>query len=199
MLSEAQIERYARHILLREVGGVGQKRLLGSEVRIEGLGQVGTWASIYLALAGVGSLELYDDRELPSGGLLPLLGPAPERKGRAVLLAEALSAHNPDVRFRVSGAGAPLGLADQSLFRPAEGEALLWARAVGTACYLGWVEALPCEECFPAGPPAAEVAALAGSLAASRILAYLLFGEVEPGILAVEAGREEVREGCPHR
>lgn len=197
MLSETQIERYARHILLREVGGVGQEKLLAARVRIEGLGQVGTWASVYLALAGVGCLELSDPRPIPAEGLLPLLGPEAAGHPRDASLAEVLAAHNPDVRFELAGAEPPPG--DMSRLLSGEGTPSLWAGAAGSDGYVGWAEARPCTRCFPAEVPAAETAALAGSLAASRILAQLLLGEAAPGLLRIQGGQEEVWEGCPHR
>jgi molybdopterin/thiamine biosynthesis adenylyltransferase len=60
-LSAAQIERYARHLMLKEIGGVGQKKLLDAHIAIVGLGALGGPASLYLAAAGVGRLTLIDD------------------------------------------------------------------------------------------------------------------------------------------
>lgn len=58
--SEEQIKRYARHIILPEVGGKGQKRLLGSKVFCVGAGGLGSPAIQYLAAAGVGTLGIID-------------------------------------------------------------------------------------------------------------------------------------------
>ena len=59
-LTERQIERYSRQIILEQVGGTGQEKLLSSKVLIVGAGGLGAPAALYLAAAGVGTLGIID-------------------------------------------------------------------------------------------------------------------------------------------
>lgn len=59
-LTPAQQERYARHLLLDDLGGEGQERLLSASARIRGTGRAARWAARYLAASGVGTLALDD-------------------------------------------------------------------------------------------------------------------------------------------
>jgi molybdopterin/thiamine biosynthesis adenylyltransferase len=60
-LSPARLERFARHIVLPEVGGAGQVKLAASHVAVIGLGGIGSPALQYLAASGIGRLSLIDD------------------------------------------------------------------------------------------------------------------------------------------
>lgn len=60
-LSPARLDRFARHIVLPEVGGAGQVRLAQSKVAVIGLGGIGSPALQYLAASGIGRLALVDD------------------------------------------------------------------------------------------------------------------------------------------
>jgi adenylyltransferase/sulfurtransferase len=60
VLSEEQVRRYSRHLILPEVGGSGQRKLLNSKVLLVGAGGLGSPAALYLAAAGVGTLGIVD-------------------------------------------------------------------------------------------------------------------------------------------
>jgi adenylyltransferase/sulfurtransferase len=60
-LSDDELERYARHIVLREVGGTGQAKLKAARVLVVGAGGLGSPVILYLAAAGVGTVGIVDD------------------------------------------------------------------------------------------------------------------------------------------
>jgi len=97
--SDDEIERYARHLVLSEVGGPGQQRLKAARVAIVGMGGVGGPAALYLAAAGVGTLRLIDDDAVGLSNLQRQIAFATPDLGRAKVEAgaEALTALNPHV------------------------------------------------------------------------------------------------------
>ncbi|MCC1481740.1 HesA/MoeB/ThiF family protein [Roseibaca sp. Y0-43] len=66
---EAELNRYARHIVLREVGGSGQRKLKDAKVLVIGAGGLGSPALLYLAAAGVGTIGVIDDDTVDGSNL----------------------------------------------------------------------------------------------------------------------------------
>lgn len=97
--TEEQIKRYARHILLREVGGEGQAKLLGARVLIVGAGGLGAPLLLYLAAAGVGTIAVIDDDTVELSNLQRQIVHTTARIGMAKVdsAVRALGDINPDV------------------------------------------------------------------------------------------------------
>jgi molybdopterin/thiamine biosynthesis adenylyltransferase len=98
-LSPDQLQRYARHIVLREIGGPGQQRLRAATVAIVGAGGLGAPAALYLAAAGVGTLRLIDHDAVSLSNLQRQVLFRTSDVGRAKVdaAADALADLNPDV------------------------------------------------------------------------------------------------------
>ena len=101
-LTEEQIERYSRHIILPEVGGVGQLKIMEAKVLIIGAGGLGSPAAYYLAAAGVGVLGIADfDRVDPTNLQRQILHATPDiGRLKTESAKEKLNALNPDVDVR---------------------------------------------------------------------------------------------------
>ena len=97
--TDEEVERYARHLVLREIGGPGQQKLKAARVLIVGAGGLGAPAALYLAAAGVGLLGLADPDEVALSNLQRQVLYATSDIGRPKVLAagERLLAINPGI------------------------------------------------------------------------------------------------------
>ena len=100
MLTDAQLDRYARHLILPEVGGAGQQTLLASRVLVVGAGGLGAPVLIYLAAAGVGTLGVIDDDGVDVSNLQRQVIHSTDRVGRpkAESASAAIRALDPAIR-----------------------------------------------------------------------------------------------------
>ncbi len=99
-ISESQLHRYARHIILDEVGEEGQAKLLESRVLVVGAGGLGAPLLMYLAAAGVGTLGVIDDDTVELSNLQRQVIHTTDRLGAAKVesAAKAVAAINPEIR-----------------------------------------------------------------------------------------------------
>src|SRR3984957_6955625 len=99
-LTDAQRERYSRHILLPEVGEVGQAKLLKSKVLLLGAGGLGSPAAMYLAAAGVGTLGVVDADVVDASNLQRQIIHATSRVGTPKVdsATKTIAELNPDVK-----------------------------------------------------------------------------------------------------
>ena len=100
--SETELDRYARHIILREVGGTGQKALKQAKVLVVGAGGLGAPALQYLAAAGVGQIGVIDDDVVENANLQRQVIHLDQRIGmpKAHSAAEAMRALNPFITVK---------------------------------------------------------------------------------------------------
>lgn len=99
-LTEEQIKRYARHIILPEVGGKGQEKLLSSKVLVIGAGGLGSPAIFYLAAAGVGTIGIVDFDVVDFSNLQRQILHTTDRVGipKVESAKRTVEALNPDVK-----------------------------------------------------------------------------------------------------
>lgn len=213
-LSDTQLDRYARHIILKEIGGAGQQRLLSAHVLVVGAGGIGSPVIQYLAAAGVGHLTVVDDDHVALSNLQrqTLFATRDVGSRKVVAAANAVQRLNPDVQLtpidrRLDADTAPALIAradvvvdgcDDPATRLLVSDVATAARvplvsaAVGQfdgqlAVYRGWEAGRPCYRCL-AGDAAG---AAANSCADDGVLGALT------GALGSLAAIEAVRQIVP--
>lgn len=174
-LTDEQLDRYARHIVLKEIGGEGQRRLLEARVTVIGTGGIGSPVIQYLTAAGVGSLRIVDDDRVSLDNLQRqvLFGTADIGRSKAEVAAEAAARLNPDtllepISRRLDGGNVAQLLdgfdlvvdgSDNFATRLIVSDHATRARiplvsaAIGQfqaqiGTFLGWEEGKPCYRCF---------------------------------------------------
>ncbi|GAA0313908.1 molybdopterin-synthase adenylyltransferase MoeB [Sphingomonas oligophenolica] len=179
-LTDTELERYARHIVLKEVGGAGQARLRRAAVAVIGAGGIGSPAIQYLAAAGIGRLIVIDDDvvELSNLQRQTLFGADDIGTSKVGGAARAVARLNPGVaidarRTRIdagnageliAGADVVLDGTDNFATRLAVADAAFAARiplvsaAVGQfegqlGLFRGWEAGKPCYRCFVGTDP----------------------------------------------
>ena len=100
--SEAELERYARHVVLHEIGGAGQQRLKAAQVLVIGAGGLGSPAIQYLAAAGLGTIGVVDDDRVTLSNLQRQVIHASDEIGapKVASAARAVARINPEVGVR---------------------------------------------------------------------------------------------------
>ena len=180
-LTADQLDRHKRHILLKEIGGPGVNKLQDAKVSMVGAGALGGPCALYLAAAGVGEIEIWDDDTVDRSNLQRQVqfADADIGQSKADLLCQRIIALNPDVsavsrpqRYSASAALTGAIIIDATdnfetrfdLNRTAHqtgrvlvsGAASRWSGQV--AVYASGIDQqAPCYQCFvPEAPPEAE-------------------------------------------
>ncbi len=101
--TEEQIKRYSRHIILPEIGGVGQSKLLESSVLVVGAGGLGSPLLLYLAAAGVGRIGIIDFDRVDISNLQRQIIHTTDDigKNKAISAKERIESLNPDVKVEI--------------------------------------------------------------------------------------------------
>ena len=182
-LSDDQLDRYARHIILKEIGGGGQAKLLAANVAVVGAGGLGSPCLMYLAAAGVGRLTVIDDDTVALSNLQRqvLHGTADVGRAKTDSARDGLARINPDtivtacpVRLDPGNAASLLAAhdvvadgSDSFGTRLTVADVCLTLRiplvsaAVGPfdgqlATFRGWEADTPCYRCFVGDAPGRE-------------------------------------------
>lgn len=102
-ISDTQVERYARHILLPEIGGVGQTQIMNANVLVIGAGGLGSPVVLYLAAAGVGTIGIIDDDDVELSNLQRQIIHTTESIGspKVESARETVKKINPDVVLNI--------------------------------------------------------------------------------------------------
>ena len=102
IFSETELDRYARHIVLREIGGTGQRKLKQARVLVVGAGGLGSPALLYLAAAGVGTIGVIDDDVVSVSNLQRQVIHTDDRQGMPKVFSAEITmrALNPHVDVR---------------------------------------------------------------------------------------------------
>ena len=205
MLSEIQIERYCRQIVLPEIGSRGQERLLDSVVAISGQADPALVCATYLAGAGVGHLflEIPDFPPLAGSAIATALGPLRDRNPDCRILASP--PENPDVTIWIGSLPGRLVSSERVL--------VLWGAACGsTLTSVRFDRGRACLDCLHEAapsdcgiPPTEGAEVLLGSILAQEALSALVgFGNRGSEILRADLARTSFttlpfprRPGCP--
>ncbi len=179
-LTDEQLDRYARHIILKEIGGAGQMRVLAAHAVVIGAGGIGSPLLQYLAAAGIGNITIIDDDVVSLSNLQrqTLFGTDDIGKLKVGAAKAALARINPDVAViavperitadnaahLLNGADVIIDGCDNFATRLIVSDAAHTARiplvsaAVGQfegqlATYRGWEGGQPCYRCLVGNDP----------------------------------------------
>ena len=188
--SDQEVERYARHLVLREIGGPGQQKLKAAKVLLVGVGGLGAPAALYLAAAGVGRLGLLDPDEVSLSNLQRqvLYGVDDIGHGKTESASQHLSRLNPEIALqpipeRLTEANARTLIAPWDLVLDgtddfatrfavnaacvAEGKPLVSGAIGRWSGQVGVFPGRPCYQCLvPEIPPDAETCSAVGVVGA---------------------------------